>query len=250
MGDGAPQRPAHSSGLRQSAWRDYVSHPVDGPLPAILLVLTVMVGVVDAASILDLGRVFVANMTGNVVFIGFAIAGAPGFALDASLVALAGFLVGAWLGGLVVRRTRSRAILLSVSTCVGVGLLTAATALAPAAAHVVVRDLIVGFMAIALGVQNSAVRRLAVADLTTTVLTMTLTGIAADLRGGRPRVVVRRVLSVLAMLMGATIGALLSLNVSLVAALAVALGLAVIAAIASLRAARRPASWQFSGVPG
>jgi uncharacterized membrane protein YoaK (UPF0700 family) len=41
-------------------------------------------------SILTLGRVFVANMTGNVVFIGFALVGIPGFSLSASLFALAG----------------------------------------------------------------------------------------------------------------------------------------------------------------
>src|SRR5579884_4019903 len=70
-----------------------------GPLPVLLLGLTVVTGLVDAVSILSLGRVFVANMTGNVVFVGFAIAGAPGFSLAASLSALAGFLVGAGLGG-------------------------------------------------------------------------------------------------------------------------------------------------------
>src|SRR6202035_3372963 len=70
-----------------------------GPLPELLLILTVVTGIVDAVSILALGRVFVANMTGNVVFAGFAITGAPGFSLGASLFALAGFLVGASLGG-------------------------------------------------------------------------------------------------------------------------------------------------------
>ncbi len=39
-----------------------------GPLPELLLTLTLVTGVVDAVSILSLGRVFVANMTGNVVF--------------------------------------------------------------------------------------------------------------------------------------------------------------------------------------
>jgi uncharacterized membrane protein YoaK (UPF0700 family) len=64
-----------------------------------MLVLTVLTGVVDAVSILSLGRVFVANMTGNVVFIGFALAGAPGFSLSAALLALAGFVIGAAAGG-------------------------------------------------------------------------------------------------------------------------------------------------------
>ena len=70
-----------------------------GLLPSLLLVLTVVTGVVDAVSILRLGRVFVANMTGNVVFSAFALVGAPGFSLSASLAALAGFLVGALGGG-------------------------------------------------------------------------------------------------------------------------------------------------------
>jgi uncharacterized membrane protein YoaK (UPF0700 family) len=37
---------------------------------AALLGLTVVTGLVDAVSYLRLGRVFVANMTGNVVFLG------------------------------------------------------------------------------------------------------------------------------------------------------------------------------------
>lgn len=74
---------------------NWFRHPRHGSLPAILLMLTVTTGVVDAVSILGLGPVFVANMTGNVVFIGFALAGAPGFSLWGSVVALAAFLGGA-----------------------------------------------------------------------------------------------------------------------------------------------------------
>src|ERR1700754_4958455 len=75
-----------------------------GPLPALMLVLTVLTGVVDAVSILSLGRVFVANMTGNVVFVGFALAGANGFSLAASLWALAGSLAGAAAGWALAAR--------------------------------------------------------------------------------------------------------------------------------------------------
>ncbi len=46
-----------------------------GPLPVLLLALTVATGLVDAVSYLVLGHVFVANMTGNVVFSGFALSG-------------------------------------------------------------------------------------------------------------------------------------------------------------------------------
>lgn len=53
-------------------------HSKQGPLPPLLLALTLVTGLVDAFSYLILGHVFVANMTGNVVLLGFALAGAPG----------------------------------------------------------------------------------------------------------------------------------------------------------------------------
>src|SRR4051794_36464582 len=86
--------PRRTDGSTVNAWRSYFADPKDGPLPAMLVVLTVVTGVIDAVSILSLGRVFVANMTGNVVFIGFALVGSPGFSITAALFALAGFLIG------------------------------------------------------------------------------------------------------------------------------------------------------------
>src|ERR1700690_4121281 len=70
-----------------------------GPLPPLLISMTLATGLVDAFSYLILGHVFVANMTGNVVFLGFALAGAPGFSIAASLAAMAAFAVGALVGG-------------------------------------------------------------------------------------------------------------------------------------------------------
>ena len=66
-----------------------------GPLVPMMIALTFVTGVVDAASYLTLGHVFVANMTGNVVFLGFALAGARGLSSATSLMALASFLAGA-----------------------------------------------------------------------------------------------------------------------------------------------------------
>ncbi len=84
------ERSGRSNGVggTSASLRRLVADPAHGLLPALLLVLTVLAGVVDAVSILSLARVFVANMTGNVVFIGFALAGAAGFLLAASLSAL------------------------------------------------------------------------------------------------------------------------------------------------------------------
>src|SRR5260370_15740630 len=71
------------------------------PLPLLLLVLTVGTGLLDAVSFLKLGHVFVANMTGNIVFLGFAVAGASDVSVSASILALAAFLAGALVGGRV-----------------------------------------------------------------------------------------------------------------------------------------------------
>src|SRR5690349_24425280 len=102
---GAAMEPPVARGASaRSPARRLVADAAHGPLPALMLVLTALTGVVDAVSILSLGRVFVANMTGNVVFVGFALAGARGFSLSASLSALAGFLAGAALGGATVER--------------------------------------------------------------------------------------------------------------------------------------------------
>src|ERR1700681_72518 len=84
-----------------------------GPLPPLLLALTVVTGLVDAFSYLVLGHVFVANMTGNVVFLAFALMGAPGFSVPASIAALTSFGLGAAIGGRVgVSLAREKARLL------------------------------------------------------------------------------------------------------------------------------------------
>jgi uncharacterized membrane protein YoaK (UPF0700 family) len=79
----------------------------DGPLPPLLLALTLVTGLVDATSYLKLGHVFVANMTGNIVFLGFGIAGAGGISIWASLTALGSFLVGGVGGGRIGARWSS-----------------------------------------------------------------------------------------------------------------------------------------------
>jgi uncharacterized membrane protein YoaK (UPF0700 family) len=122
-----------SAGAGASA-RRLVADPAHGPLPALMLVLTVLTGVVDAVSILSLGRVFVANMTGNIVFVGFALAGASGFSLAPSLSALAGFLVGAAAGGAAVERLGAhRGHLLTVIAAAELALVLAALLAAAAA---------------------------------------------------------------------------------------------------------------------
>jgi uncharacterized membrane protein YoaK (UPF0700 family) len=232
---------------RPPLWRDYVAHPNDGPLPALLLLLTVLTGVIDAVSILALGRVFVANMTGNVVFTGFALAGAAGFSLGSSLAALAGFLVGAFAGGAFVARSGGhRGLLLGRATVVqllfvGIALIVALSSDVPFATEQQIA--LSALCALAMGLQNSVVRKLAVPDLTTTVLTMTLTGIAADVRSSGWSVVVRRVLAVLTMLLGAIIGTVLVLHADVRWALGLVVAILAVVGASSFALSRNPAPW-------
>jgi uncharacterized membrane protein YoaK (UPF0700 family) len=207
-------------------------------------------GLVDAVSILRLGRVFVANMTGNVVFTGFAITGAPGFSLSASLFALAGFMAGAAVGGALASRAGHDRALLLLGAVAGELILVAA-ALTVAASTAVLsaapRDILAALLAVAMGIQNAVARKLAVPDLTTTVLTMTLTGIAADLRARHHGpALLRRLLAVAAMLAGAGAGAWLVLNVSPIAALGLAVVLLAAVTARAAVAARRPGAWRQS----
>jgi uncharacterized membrane protein YoaK (UPF0700 family) len=229
-----------------------LSDPRHGPLPPLLLLLTAVTGLVDAVSILRLGRVFVANMTGNVVFTGFALTGAPGFSLSASLFALAGFLAGAAIGGtLATRAGHDRALLLLSAAGSELALVAAALAVAASvtALTAVPRDSLAALLAVAMGIQNAAARRLAVPDLTTTVLTMTLTGIAADLHArSHGPALLRRVLAVTTMLAGAAAGAWLVLRIGPAAALGLATVLLALVTAGAMASARRPGTWR-AGTP-
>jgi len=177
--------------------------------------MTLVTGLVDAFSYLLLGHVFVANMTGNVVFLGFALAGAPGFSVAASLTALVAFACGARLGGvLAARHGAHRGRLFSRAAAIQALFLAASVVLAVFGAGSLTTGLryaLIAVLAISMGIQNAAARKVAVPDLTTTVLTPTITGIAADSRlaGGAGSKAGRRLAAVAMMLVGALIGAVL-----------------------------------------
>ena len=221
----------------------------NGPLPPLLLVLTIVTGLVDAASFLNLGHVFVANMTGNVVFLGFAIAGAKGLSVAASLVALGSFLVGGVAGGRTANRLPvHHGKLLQAGLAIQLGAVGLALAVAASGGDPITsarRYALIALLAFAMGVQNATVRRLAVPELTTTVLTMTLTGVASDsvLAGGKGSRIGRRSLAVAAMLVGAVIGALLALRVDTAATLAAATGVLAVVAVLAYRISDVDAAW-------
>jgi uncharacterized membrane protein YoaK (UPF0700 family) len=186
------------------------------PLHWLLLLLSVTTGLVDAISVLGLGKVFTANMTGNVVFLGFAVAGTPGFRVAPYLVAMASFLIGALIAGRTGKAKSGGPLNRWLLTAAGIE----AALLWIAAAVAVDFDIasqtpggslfaIIALTGLAMGFRNATIRQLKVPDLTTTVLTLTLTGLAADssLAGGANPNWARRIAAVLAIFLGAAAGA-------------------------------------------
>jgi uncharacterized membrane protein YoaK (UPF0700 family) len=198
--------------------------------------LTLVTGVIDAVSFLGLGHVFTANMTGNVVFIGFALGGAPDLSVARSLVALSAFASGSLIGGRAANagdRTPAALLLTAMSIEILLLLIAAAATLVPQRMAQSNVYLVLVFTALAMGLRNAVVRKLGVPDLSTTVLTLTVTGLAADSRwsGGEAPRQGRRLFSMLAMCAGALIGAVLlrqlGMQVALIFASLVVAGFAV-----------------------
>jgi uncharacterized membrane protein YoaK (UPF0700 family) len=234
-GAAAPARAITLAQLRREATS--LRHP----LARALLVLTFTTGLVDATTYLGLGHVFAANMTGNIVLLGFGIAHTGGLPVLAPIVSLCSFVIGAGIGGLLDSRLARR---LDHGFPLAVGfeaLVMGAGALVAALGHphsgTAAGYLVIALLAVGMGLRNATVKALAIPDLTTTVLTMTLTGLAAGtpFGGGDGRGTVRRAAAVLAMLTGAIAGALLlKTSIALVLVVAAALTVATLAGYQAL----------------
>ncbi len=195
--------------------------PITSPLSprrtvTALLLLTFATGLVDALSVLLLGRVFVANMTGNAIFLGFLFVPGAGFDLTAVILAVGGFLLGAILGGRLARGLGQRprvwattalgieaTLLLVLSGLTGFGVLRYDD---PS------KLVLIAGLAVAFGVQNSTARQFGIQELYTTVLTSTIVGIGVDskLAGGTGERATLRYGVVGTMILGAIVGATLT----------------------------------------
>lgn len=155
----------------------------------LMLMLTFSTGVIDAVGYLGLDRVFTANMTGNVVILGMALMGGDNLPVLGPVVALAGFMAGALVSGRTLRLTTSGWSRRTSALLVGVGTVMAAVAVA-LLSGVTPRNnepltvAITGVLAVSMGVQAATARHLNVKDVSTVVVTSTITGLAADSRLG------------------------------------------------------------------
>jgi uncharacterized membrane protein YoaK (UPF0700 family) len=179
------------------------------------LLLTASTGVIDADSYLALDRVFTGNMTGNVLFIGFAIVGVAGIPFFNNVIALLGFVAGSIVSGRIVGRghpkgfPRVSALLLAAGGLLAILLATTWTVLGHLDQPILL--VLTFLLAAVMGSQVSAVKPIGNSDVTTIVVTNTLANLARDSRlaGGSKERWMPRLLAILAMGVGAAVGALI-----------------------------------------
>jgi uncharacterized membrane protein YoaK (UPF0700 family) len=206
-------------------------------VPLLLYLFTAVTGLIDAVGYIALGHIFTANMTGNIVLLGFALAGVPGLSVLRSLTAFAAFFVGALIGGRLATTLAplsSHRWRMTAFGCEALFLLGATLASIASVPFDSTRlYAVIVLTALAMGLRNATVRKIALPDLTTTVLTLTITGLAADssFAGGSDPRWQRRVMSILLMFAGAVVGALLLRH-----SLALPLGLATVSAVCGVTA--------------
>jgi uncharacterized membrane protein YoaK (UPF0700 family) len=181
-----------------------------------LLLLTFSTGIVDAISVLVLGHVFVANMTGNIIFLGFWFAPHTVVDMTAAVVAFVSFVTGAILGGRLarhldsdVRRWLTVALGIEVAMLVTLSILSGTGVLDY---HDNTKLILIAGLAVTFGIQAATARQFGIQELSTTVLTTTIVGIGFDSRlaggtGHRERL---RYSVVLTMCAGALVGATLT----------------------------------------
>lgn len=209
-----------------------------------LLLLTFATGLVDSISVLVLGHVFVANMTGNVIFLGFWFVPHSGVDLAAAAASFVSFVVGAVIGGRLVRRL-GHSVRRWLTVALGAEVIALLILAGLAGAGVLTyhggdRLALIAGLAIVFGSQSVAARQFGIPELTTTVLTSTIVGIGCDSRlaggtGDRERL---RYAVVATMCGGAVVGASLSLVV--VAPVIAAAAVTVAAALAVFRSGPQP----------
>lgn len=217
-----------------------IASPVSDKLTTVaLLLLTFATGLIDAVSVLVLGHVFVANMTGNVIFLGFWFAPHSGVDMTAAVVAFAGFVAGAVLGGRFARHLDYETRLW-LTAALGTEVLALLTMSILAGAGVLdyhdnTKLVLIAGLALVFGSQNAAARQFGVQELSTTVLTSTIValGVESRLAGGTGEREKLRYTVILTMFGGAMVGATMTRFV--VAPVIALAGLVVFAALLIFR---------------
>jgi uncharacterized membrane protein YoaK (UPF0700 family) len=207
----------------------------------LMMALTLVTGVVDAVGYLGLDHIFTGNMTGNVVILAMALAGAANLPTLGPLVALGAFLLGAAVAGFTLQSSpkgwNRRVTLLLTAGCIALTGTATISLIVEDVGRQSIGVIVAAVIAMHMGSQALIARHLGVRDMTTVVITSTMTSLAGESLVGkqRPRLLNRRLGAVLAMFAGAAIGVLL-LQIHL--SVPIGLGIAITAAVTVLGSRR------------
>ncbi|MEW1808722.1 YoaK family protein [Pseudarthrobacter sp. NPDC080039] len=207
----------------------------------LMMALTLVTGVVDAVGYLGLDHVFTGNMTGNVVILAMSLAGAANLPTLGPLVALGAFLLGAAVAGSTLQSSpkgwNRRVTLLLTAGCIALTGTAAISLIVEDVSRQSIGVIIAAVIAMHMGSQALIARHLGVRDMTTVVITSTMTSLAGESLVGkqRPRILNRRLGAVLAMFAGAAIGVLL---LQIHFSVPISLGIAITAAVTVLGSRR------------
>ncbi|AJM78391.1 hypothetical protein TI83_05495 [Rathayibacter toxicus] len=203
---------------------------------ALMLALTVSTGIIDAVGYLGLDRVFAGNMTGNVVILGMAFSGATTIPVAGPTIALGGFIIGAFIGGRVLRPIKqgwtSRTSWLFSIVSALLAALAVLLVTVPESQLQSISLLVTGVLGAAMGLQAATARHLGVIDITTVVVTTTITSFFSDCRlaGSRKQPWFRRGAAIFLICLGGAVGAL-ALLVGLWLGLTIAAAITLIATL-------------------
>ena len=207
----------------------------------LMMALTLVTGVVDAVGYLGLDHVFTGNMTGNVVILAMALAGAANLPTLGPLVALGAFLLGAAVAGSTLQSSpkgwNRRVTLLLTAGCIALTGTAAISLMVEDVGRQSTGVIVAAVIAMHMGSQALIARHLGVRDMTTVVITSTMTSLAGESLVGkqRPRLLNRRLGAVLAMFAGAASGVLL---LQIHFSVPIGLGIAITAAVTVLGSRR------------
>ncbi|MDT0122578.1 YoaK family protein [Paenibacillus sp. RRE4] len=148
-----------------------------------MLLLCMSAGMVDVIGYLGLGHVLTANMTGNIVLLGIAIARAQEFVVLRALLALIGFIAGNaiaahMLGKVKIKNGWSPRVTAVFTVESILLLLFAILMITPFSEQL--SYLLIVLLAVAMGMQTTAARRIGIAGISTTVLTNNLAAVIED----------------------------------------------------------------------
>ncbi|CAM3474654.1 YoaK family protein [Saccharibacillus brassicae] len=149
----------------------------------ILLLLCLSAGIVDVIGYIHLGRVFTANMTGNIVILGMSFAHVTELSFLRAGLACLGFIAGNAAAAFLLSGSKATGFWparITLILCIELLFYGLFAALAGPIMSETLLHVLILLLSSAMGMQTTAARKLGIAGISTTVLTNNLASVIED----------------------------------------------------------------------